>query len=343
MTLKAVRWAIWGLAWLASTTTLQAQDAQWAEKMFSTLNHDFGTVAKGADTRYRVKITNKYEQQVHIRDVKTSCGCTSAKPSQDTLASLETAYIEIVMDTRKFSNQKDSAVTVVFDAPQYAEVRIPIRAYIRTDVVLTPGSIEFGSVPKGSRAERSLSITHSGRGNWAIKKVLSSNNPALNIKVIEAGRDAVQVRYDMTVDVKPDAPIGEIREQFTLVTDDPINPNIPVLIEASVEPEYVVTPGVLNFGILTPGQERTVNLVVKGQKPFSIQKIESEKTAGTFKVSLPQRPQKVHVLPLTVTAPDSAGTVEDLFTLTIDGTDQTIQFKAYGKVAGRTSAAKVPQ
>jgi len=40
-----------------------------------------------------------------------------------------------LVDTKKFTHQKDSAVTIVFDQPQYAEVRIPVKAFIRTEKV----------------------------------------------------------------------------------------------------------------------------------------------------------------------------------------------------------------
>ena len=118
--------------------TAQAQELTWAEKMFEKRSHDFGVVARGADVRYRLKITNIYKETVHISNVRTTCGCTAAAPSKSTLASRESAFIEVTMDTRRFKRRKDSNVIVTFDQPLYAEVRIPITAYIRTDVVLTP-------------------------------------------------------------------------------------------------------------------------------------------------------------------------------------------------------------
>ena len=213
--------------------SVHAQDNHWAEQMFDKLEHDFGVVARGADTRYRLKITNKYQPAVHIAEVKTSCGCTAAKPSKDLLASLETAYIEITMDTKKFQQQKDSSVTVVIDQPQYAEVRIPIKAYIRPDVVLTPGGADFGPVGRGAAQERKIGVAYAGRGNWKIKDV-SSKNPNVATRVVETRRDATNVNYDLYVSLKETAPLGELREQLTLVTDDASNPYIPVMVTGRV-------------------------------------------------------------------------------------------------------------
>jgi hypothetical protein len=310
--------------------------------MFDKLNHDFGVVARGADARYRLKLTNKYQPAVHIASVTTSCGCTAAKPSQDTLASLESAYIEITMDTRKFQHEKHSSVTVVIDQPLHAEVRIPIKAYIRTDVVLAPGGAEFGAVAKGTDWERTISVAYAGRRDWKIKEVVSKN-PNVAASVVETRRDGSNVNYDLKVTVKGSAPLGELRDQLTLVTDDAGNPYIPVIVAARIEAEYSVYPQTVGFGTLSPGEHKSVNVVIRGRKPFVIEKVESEKTAGMFEVRLPAGAKTVQQFPLTMIAPSEAGTVSEEFTVTITGSSQPLTFSAFGKVAAAptTAAAKI--
>ena len=321
---------VWAIALLVGTGSVQAQEVNWATRMFEKTSHNFGVVARGADTRYRIAVKNVYVETVHIATVQTSCGCTAAKPSQDTLVSGETAYIEIVMDTRKFEHLKQSRVTVVFDAPQPASVVIPVEVWIRTDVVLTPGAVEFGPLAKGAEETRKLSIAYAGRPDWTIRDV-QNKNPNLLVKLQETGRGAGRVNYDLIVTVKPDTPVGEFREQLSLLTDDANSPQIPVMVEGRVESEYTVNPDVVSFGVLIPGEKKTVNVVMRGKKPFKIEKIESEKTSA-FEVRMPQEPRLIHVLPLTVTAPAEAGTLDEQFTVTIGGTDVSVQFKAYGKI-----------
>jgi hypothetical protein len=341
MRIKTVHMLLCGLTLVLAVSragsTAYAQEATWAEKMFEKRDHDFGVVARGADAKYRLKLTNKYQQAVHIASVTTSCGCTAAKPSKDTLASRETAYIEIVMDTRKFTHDKSSSVTVVVDQPQYAEVRIPIHAYIRTDVVLAPGGAEFGPITRGSDETRKIAIAYAGRGNWKIKDVISKN-PNVTAKVVETHRDAANVNYDLQVVVKGSTPLGELRDQLTLVTDDAGNPYIPVLVEGRVEPEYVVTD-IVTFGNLTPGEKKTMNVMVRGKNPFMIEKIESEKTAAVFEVRMPLEAKKVHLVPLTLVAPTEPGTLEEEFTVTIQGSSEHVTFKARGKIVGQAAGA----
>jgi hypothetical protein len=337
MKIKTIHALLLGALLVSGGSRAFAQE--WAEKMFEKREHDFGTVAKGADARYRLKLTNMYKQPVHIASVTTTCGCTAAKPSKDMLASLESAYIEVTMDTRKFSHQKDSSLTVVIDQPLHAEVRIPIHAYIRTDVVLTPGGAEFPPLTQGEDKEYKIDVAYAGRGDWKIKNVVSKN-PNVSAKVVETRRDATNVNYSLLITVKGTAPLGELRDQLTLVTDDAGSPNIPVIVSAKIDPEFVINPDIVTFGNLTPGEKKKVTVVIHSKKQFAIEKIESEKSSGTYEVQLPKDAKQTHVFALTVIAPNEPGAVDEQFSVTIAGRSEPVTFKARGKVVGGTAAAQ---
>ena len=318
-----------------------AQDPQWAHKMFEKLEHDFGVVPSNADLKYRLKITNKYKETVHIAGVASSCGCTAGKPSKDTLASEETAYLDLTMDTRRFRRLKETTVTVTFNQPILSQVEIRVRAFINPDVLINPGAAEFGGIAKGADRLLRLAIVYNGRGTSSIKEAVCKN-PNVAAKLVEVRRDAFNINYELHVTIKGTAPLGEIREQVMLVTDDPNNRNIPVLVEARIEPEFVVNPELVSFGTLLPGERKTMNVYIRSSKkqPFAIEKIESEKTAGTFETRIPKEVKEIHVLPLTFIAPKEAGPVNEEFTVTISGTAEPVTFKAYGKVVAGT--AQVP-
>ncbi|MGE5191327.1 MAG: DUF1573 domain-containing protein [Deltaproteobacteria bacterium] len=324
-----------GWALFAGGTRAWAQDPQWAQKMFDKLEVDFGNVPSGADLKQRLKVTNKYEQTVHILGIASSCGCTAGKPAKDTLASGESTDVDITMNTRKFSLLKETVVTVTFDQPLLTSVRIPVRAFINPEVLINPGAAEFGQITKGTDALRKLAIVYAWRGTSTIKEAVSKN-PNVVAQLVEARRDAAAIHYELHVTIRGTSPLGDLRDQVTLVTDNPNNPNIPVLVEARIEPEYAVSPELVSFGTLVPGERKTLNIVARGKKPFLIEKIESEKTAGVFEVRLPKEPKTVHVLPLTMIAPAEPGSVSEEFTLTISGIPDPVTFKVHGKVAAPT-------
>ncbi len=316
---------------LGCAISAQAEELSWAQKMFEKQKHDFGVVARGADARYRLKVTNLYKKTVHISNVRTTCGCSAAVPSKTTLASLDSAYIEISMNTVRFTRRKDSNVIVTFDQPQYREVRIPVTAYIRTDVVLSPGSVKFGPTDQGKDAKRKIEIAYAGRDDWKILEV-NTDSRHIEAKVVEKSRGGGRVNYELNVTLKGTAPVGPLREQIFLITNDVRGRQVPVLVEARVESDVAVTPDVISLGTLFPGVDKKFNVVIRGKEPIAIVKIECDSDREAFKVRLPKSTRSVHVIPMTFTSPNKPGDFSEEFSVTIAGRPEPVTFKAYGKI-----------
>ena len=138
-------------ALLGAASNGQAEEPDWAKAMFSETSHDFGVVAAGAKVEYKFVIENIYEEDAHIKSVQSSCGCTVAKIDRQSLKTWEKAELTAVVntDTRQYYGRKDTTITINFDLPFEAEVQVHIHAYIRRDVVVLPGVVEFGSVSQG--------------------------------------------------------------------------------------------------------------------------------------------------------------------------------------------------
>ncbi len=327
-----------------------AQQLDWAQKMFSELKVDFGNVASGSDTRYQIEVKNIYKEQVRILNVGTTCGCTAAKPSQKVLETGETAYIEVVMNTVKFKQQKNSNVDVSLaftdanGATTSKSVRVPISAYIRQDIVVEPGNVDFGAVDAGAGARRTVRVSYSGRTDWHVQSV-QVNSDYLEAEVREVQRSAgfngaSVINYELIVQVKPSAPVGVIRDKINLLTDDAANPMVPVLIEAKVEPDIVVSPGTLLLGDnIIPGSDRTYTVVIKGKKPFAIEFIECESDLECFKVVMTKDVKTVHVLQLSFTPPEATGHFEEEFTVTVAGRPEPITFMAVGEIVASVTSA----
>jgi hypothetical protein len=304
---------------------------EWAKKMFDSTSHDFGAVARGADVNYRFRVRNLYKEDVRISSVTASCGCTSPRFDQTPFKTGESSYIDISMDTHKFQHEKSSTVTVTFDQPQFATVTIPVKVYIRTDVVLTPGSINFGAVEHGSGQQRKIELTYAGDPNWAITKVIA-NNENLKADVKETMRQSGQVGYDLIVALSPKAPVGNLRQQLMLVTNDQAG-QIPVLVEARVEADVTVTPSVVQLGSVPSGDKKVQTVILRGNNPFVIEKVECESANGLFKMpQLTKEAKTVHILPLTFTAPKQSGPLSEKFIVTIAGRAEPITFTAQASI-----------
>ncbi|HSD63319.1 MAG TPA: DUF1573 domain-containing protein, partial [Ignavibacteriaceae bacterium] len=67
---------------------------------FTETQHDFGTVQEGQVVDYTFNFVNKGETALQIRDVKTSCGCTAALVSKNTIEPGKEGTIKVELDTK---------------------------------------------------------------------------------------------------------------------------------------------------------------------------------------------------------------------------------------------------
>lgn len=279
---------------------------EWAQKMFQVTSHEFGNVARGSKSEFAFEITNMYEEDVHIADVRTSCGCTIPTITKPTLKTWEKGSVIAALNTRSFTGQRAATLTVVIDKPYYAEVQLTVNGYIHGDVDFQPGSVVFGEVDQGAVAAKEVMVTHAGASNWQVTDVRSANSN-LEVELSDPIRSFSKISYKMLVRLKPGAPAGGIHDTLTLVTNDPRMPTVPISVEGRVVPPLQVSPSSLFVGILAPGETATKQLVVRGKTPFRIVDIRCPDGAFHFKVTDQARP--VHLIPVTFTAPETPGEV----------------------------------
>jgi hypothetical protein len=286
---------------------VQAKD--WAVKMFKVTSHDFGHVAHGAKTEFAFEFQNLYEEDVHIAEVRSSCGCTSATVNKTTLKTWEKGAILTTFNTKSFQGQRSSTITVVIDRPFRAEVQLAVSGYIHNEVDFQPGSVVFGDVEQGTTVQQRVAVTFYGRSNWNIVDVRSANEH-LEVELSDAVRQQGRTVYQMTVRLKPDAPAGYINDTLTLVTDDRNVPTVPLTVEGKVTPALTISPSSLFLGVLEPGQSVTKQLVVRAKRPFKITAVRCDGEEFDFKTNDQARP--IHLIPVTFTAGNETGEIQQV-------------------------------
>jgi len=273
--------------------------AEWAEKMFPKTKHDFGTMARGSKPEIAFELKNIYKQKVHIAGVRSSCGCTVPTIINPTLDSLGKGRIVCVFDTVAHLGKKNSVVTVTFDEPYAAEVQLTIDGYVRRDVVMKPGTVNFRDVDHGRPAERTIQLDYAGRENWEIVDVRSTHE-YYEVDLTETRRDESRVSYEMHVRLNESAPPGYLQDQLTLITNDAERETIPLPVEGRVREIVSVSPKSLSFGQVTSGTKIPKKIVVRSKQPFRIVDVSCEDAC--FKFTAPMENKKTHVIPVVFVA-----------------------------------------
>ncbi len=321
-----------GLALLLSLLSAPAAAQEWAEKMFTKLEHDFGTVARGANTEYRFEITNLYKQPMHITGVTSSCGCTSPTVENPTFNTYEKSYIVAKFNTHTHVGRKGATLTVRFAPPYQAEVQLRVHGNIRSDVVFQPGAVQFGTIDQGVPKEQRITVTYAGRSDWQIMDVTNDNNH-FEVELQETSRYNGKVSYGLLVRLKDNVPAGYVKDQLTVVTNDgrAETQRIPLIVEGRVVPEISVSPEALLLGDVEPGKPITKKLVVRGKTPFKIVDVNCGDDCFAFKTD--EQSKTFHFVELTFTPSSSPGAVRVPVQITTDrGPNRGAQLLVTAKV-----------
>jgi hypothetical protein len=313
----------------------QVAAEQWVTKMFSEQEHDFGTVARGADTVYRFPVKNIYKQTIELVSVRSSCGCTSPTLENKTLQTGETGYVVASFNTRTFTGLHGATLTLFVEwndngTRRRGEGQLRVNGNIRSDVVFKPGAIKFEGIDQGNKQEQQVQITYAGRGDWKISDVRGESND-IEVELTQTQRNGNRVTYDLLVRVKDSAPAGYFREQLVLVTNDDRNPRIPLHVEGRVIPVISVSPEPLMFGEIVRGESMPKKILVRGKKPFKIVSMNCDDECFKFKTD--ETSSDRHIVEVTFAAKCDPGKVKQTIHIETDlGASFQASLTAYATV-----------
>ena len=316
LTASLVVWAALAIA------TLDARAQDWVPSVFPERAFDFGTVARGSKIHHSFKVINRTGQEIHIADKRTKCGCTEVRIGAYDIPPGTQTVIEAVIDTTKFLGYKPSGLTLVIDRPVFVEVDLNLSCFIRGDIILNPGQVDFQIAPHGSTRQATLQLSYGGgQPNWGILK-MKTQSSHVTAEVREQGRSADgQLQYLLTATLNPTAPNGFFRDEITLTTNDPSSPTIPVSVNAQIQPNVTVSPSIVNLGQVKAGAVVKKTVLVRSSKPFKLTALKANKDDLSASPD-PDESKPFHTVSLTFKAPAQAGPYTAVFEIATDLKDE---------------------
>ena len=325
----------------ASVITTPAQSSapklSWAESTFSELYMQFGTVPKGANVVRTVTVTNPFKEDLQITNIGTSCGCFQATTPKKVLKTHESTVISVSMNTVKFEGDRNANldVTMTFNGRDYKSVRVPLKGFIRTDFSISPPSVNLATVEQGRGTTRSV-VLRSMRPGMKITSV-QATNPLVKAEVRERG-GYNSSEFEIAVSLDPSAPLGDVRDLLSIRTNDPSVSELKVEVSGKVEPDLIITPQQLTLGNMRPGVPVQKSIIIRGQRPFVIEKLERDTELDVWKSKYSRDSKNLHTINLTMTPPETPGDYTETFTITVPGRPEPIKVKATGVIISQTPA-----
>jgi len=311
------------LGTVISSPVVRAQGLDWVASALPERAYDFGTVARGSQIRHAFALINRSDQEIRIADWRTKCGCTNVRVGAKLIPPGTQTTIEATIDTTKFLGYKPSGLTLVFDRPAFVEVDLNLTCFIRGDIVMTPGQIDFGIVRRSDKMPpAALTLTYAGgRSDWEVTKMKTlSSKVKAELRELSRTADG-QINYSLTATLQPGVSNGYFKDEITLLTNDQSSPSIPISVVANIQSAVAVTPSIINFGGLRPGQSVSKTVVVRSTQPFSITRLAASQE-DLQPAEDEKGPRAAHQLKLTFKAPEQTGPYHATLSIETDIKDE---------------------
>lgn len=295
-------------------------DAQeWARKMFKEYVHDFGNVPLGEIPEYRFQMENVFEEDIRIRSVTSSCGCTIATPTKKVLKTWEKGEIFCRFNTPAVgAGFKQATVTVRFDQPFIGECQLTVRGTIVSGITFTPSAINFGQVTDDNLPVKTIKVSSTGSPNLRIHDVKSTSSHIKVIGIKETVRRGGLVTYEMQAQLKTSVPKGFSQGELYVVVEE--NPRArdrnnnrvfrekPVRFSAKVVSPLHVSPEVLSLGKVVVGEEVTHKVFLTSDQPFKITDVRCNSEA--YSVKADKESKKIHIVEVSYRGEATPGRYE---------------------------------
>jgi len=312
----------WAASALLSVPSVRAQS--WVEQVLPERAFDAGTVAKGSKVRHAFRLVNRLNQDVQIETYRPKCGCTKVKIGATVIPPGTQTTIEAVIDTTNFSGYKPSGLTLVLARPERIEVDLSFSCFIRTDVVLNPGVVDFGIVPRSGGPKPAVTVNLSyagGNPNWGVTR-MQTQSGHLAAKLQEVSRSADgRVQYNLIATLDPGELNGYFKDEITLYTNDAGSQAIPVSVSAAVQSSLTVSPSPLVLGHVKPGQVVQKTLIVKSSQPFKVTGVKPSKDDVTATPDA-DASRPLHTVNLSIKVPSQPGPYHAVVEIATDLKDE---------------------
>ncbi|CAM2066518.1 DUF1573 domain-containing protein [Sulfidibacter corallicola] len=256
-----------------------AQDGSGPKLQMEKMSHDFGDIDKGSKVSTAFQFTNTGDAPLEIKNVKTSCGCTSAKPEKSVFQPGEAGEIPVTFNSGRFSGKISKSVTIltneVAENGGEAQTVVKITANVVTDIVAKPMSLFFPRAKTGQVAKQEITVSTNKLDRLEISDIKSQ--PAY-VTVDQQRVDEKTVKLIVTVD-GAQFPEGKSRLSgyLTYKTNSESQADMRASVTINIQKPLRVTPGSVFMFASKKGKERKINLRVESseEKDFKLSDIKS--------------------------------------------------------------------
>jgi Protein of unknown function (DUF1573) len=225
--------------------------------VFGSTNYDFGKVVAGQVVKHRFFFTNCGLGELVIKDVQSTCGCTSAGLWSHKVEPGKTGTVPIEFFTAKFNGPISKTINVLCNDTNHPVVALELKGTVWRPIEVFPDAAMFSGLFEGTNTSRVLAITNK-QSQPLIVSDLRSNHPCISA---ELRTNRLGEEYELHVNLVPPFGTGHIFGQITMKTSAPEMPVLTVPVWAIAQPAVMALPAEVELpaGPITDKLTRSVS------------------------------------------------------------------------------------
>jgi hypothetical protein len=312
--------------------SLPASDAKEPDIRFDSYTYSFEKVEPGQKIEHTFIFRNTGKTDLEISNVRATCGCTPANVTEKTIKPNGKGDIKVSFDTAGRSGLQNHKIYVQTNDPVTPIVQLQIQGIVKADLAISPRSITFGDVKKGTTVAREIYLIDKTGEDIKITKV-ESNTGFLSAAVSPI-TDRPYQGSKILVSLSPETPLCSMEGKVTIYTTDKKHPKVEIPVTANIIGDVEFYPSVLFFGFVKKGKTPTTKIAISttSETPLQIERVESDISCISTSVKTTKK-GKVYTLSARLNKDVPAGNIKGNVTVYTNNPDQPeIKIPVYGLV-----------
>ncbi len=307
---------------------------------------DMGVIAREGLATGELKVHNVGKAPLEISQISQSCGCAkgSIDPKKKTVPPGGESIVTVTVDPRRiasFESTKD--IYISSNDPKTPRLTVKVLAKIDPEFSVDPRDLNFGDVPKGTVAEKTIMFRQLSDEPIEILELKPMANRGMDMQLGFAKRPEAEwavpdrPEYVITVRLPEDLSPGPLSGTFTIQSTCKRLPSYACAVKANITAFYNIGPSkqLILRSSVRPGQPNTVSTTVSSDRPFEIQDLQVTGTGLTVS-SKPGTAPNSQVIEVALKQDVEPGQRNETLTFAIKAGDQAYK----ERVPVRVYAAK---
>lgn len=255
--------------------------------------HEFGRLMEGTVAEHTFELSNTGKEELIIKQVKPTCGCTVAQVFTETdsgemelytfgeaIAPGRKIHFPAKLHTKNKAGHQNTRINIFSNDPR-GTIQLGLVADVDPFFNIAPRFLNFGQVSVGDVVEKKATIS-SSKGQPLTLSLVDDTAPAgATIDLVPVNPDAEgrAARWDLVVKLGEDLVEGNLARSIMIKSDEPIpgadlditgKPSTyqaTVTLSAQVVGPFSYTPPYLSMGLVRPGQVQVRTVQVECHDP----------------------------------------------------------------------------